>query len=170
MRLCESKIDKSIPVKYKPKKLSMSCKVYMLNTKVFGIKNHQWINTLKKVGHTYMIWKMIIKNLLSRKYMWQWVTMKPKFMSSKDSNKEHTMCSKSDSNIIMIVYDTHEIIQELFDSLLHSYQIGQEQSMKGGDFIFDCVSGMYYLLNKISFNWWIIRMWCVSRFGTICTI
>ena len=84
--------------------------------------------------------------------------MKPKFMSSKDSNKEHTMCSKSDSNIIMIVYDTHEIIQELFDSLLHSYQIGQEQSMKGGDFIFYCVSGMYYLLNKISFNWWIIRM------------
>ena len=41
MRLCESKIDKSIPAKYKPKKLSMSCKVYMLNTKVFGIKNHQ---------------------------------------------------------------------------------------------------------------------------------
>ena len=99
-----------------------------------------------------MIWKMIIKNLLSRKNMWQWVMMKPKFMSSISSNKEHTMCSKSDSNIIMIGYDTDEIIQELFDSLFHRYQIGQEQSMKGGDFIFDCISGMYYLLYKISFN------------------
>lgn len=55
MRLFESKIDNSIPAKYKPEKLSMSWKLYMLNTKVLGIKNHQRNNTLKKVGHTYMI-------------------------------------------------------------------------------------------------------------------
>ena len=31
------------------------------------------------------------------------------------------MYSKSDSRIVMIVNDTYEIIQELFDSLLHKY-------------------------------------------------
>lgn len=39
------------------------------------------------------------------------VTTKPKFMSSEDSNKK----------CIMIGEDTNEIIQELFDSLLHKY-------------------------------------------------
>ena len=52
------------------------------------------------------------------------LTIKPKFMSSTDSNEKRTMFSKSDSSIVMIGNDTDEIIQELFDSLLNKYQIG----------------------------------------------
>ena len=43
------------------------------------------------------------------------------------------MYSKSDSTTVVIGNDTDEIIQELFDSLLHKYQIGLEQSMKGSN-------------------------------------
>ena len=65
------------------------------------------IHDLKKSGE----WKMHL-------------TIKPKFMSSTDSNEKRTMFSKSDSSIVMIGNDTDEIIQELFDSLLNKYQIG----------------------------------------------
>ena len=63
------------------------------------------------------------------------------------------MHSKSDRSIVMIGYDTDEIIQELFDPLLHRYQIGREQTMKGTNFIFDCILGMYYRFSKISFDY-----------------
>ena len=45
-----------------------------------------------------------------------------------------------------------KIIQKLFDSLLHKYQIDLEQSMKGSNFITDYFSGMFYICNKMSFN------------------
>ena len=78
--------------------------------------------------------------------------MKSKFISSIDSNEKRTMYSSSDSNIVMIGIDTDKIIQELFDSLLHKYQIGPEQSMKGSNFSFDYGSGMYYQFNKVKLN------------------
>ena len=59
--------------------------------------------------------------------------MKPKFMSSSNRNEKHTMYSKSDSSTFMIGNDTDKIIQELFDSFLHKYQIGLEQSTKGSN-------------------------------------
>ena len=52
----------------------------------------------------------------------------------------------------MIGNDTNEIIQELFDSFLHKYQIGLEQSMIGSNFIFDYVSGLHSIRNKINTN------------------
>ena len=46
------------------------------------------------------------------------------------------MHSKSDNMEIMI-YDK---VGELFESLLNRYQIGLETSMRGSNFIFDCVN------------------------------
>ena len=43
---------------------------------------------------------------------------------------------KSDIEI-MIGSDTYEVIQELFQSLLITYQLGLETSMKGSNFAFD---------------------------------
>ena len=60
-------------------------------------------------------------------------------MSSTDSNKKHTMQTKSNDSSITIVNDTHEIIKKPFDSLQHKYQIFLEQSMRDKNFIFDNV-------------------------------
>ena len=68
------------------------------------------------------------------------------FMSSKDNDKECVMHSKSNNIEIMINDKADEVIEELFQSLLSRYRIGLETSMKGSDFIFDCVHLIYYLL------------------------
>ena len=41
--------------------------------------------------------------------------------------------------------------EELFESLLNRYQIGSEASVKGSDFIFDCVYLLHYKCHKINF-------------------
>lgn len=76
--------------------------------------------------------------------------MTPRCMSSTDRDQKLTMSSKSAINIIMIIDDTDKIIQELFDSLSH--QKGLEQFRKGRNFVFDYISGMHYIYNKISIN------------------
>ena len=43
-----------------------------------------------------------------------------------------------------------EVIEECFESLFKRYQIGIETSMKGSDFIFDCVNLLYYNFRKIN--------------------
>ena len=48
--------------------------------------------------------------------------------------------------------ETDKIIEELFESLLQRYQEGLEESMRGSEFIFDCVDALYYNINKISLN------------------
>ena len=45
----------------------------------------------------------------------------------------------SDNIKIMINDKAEEVITELFQSLLSRYQIGLETSMKGSEFVFDCV-------------------------------
>ena len=45
----------------------------------------------------------------------------------------------SDNIKIMINDKAEEVIKELFQSLLSRYQIGLETSMKGSEFVFDCV-------------------------------
>ena len=85
----------------------------------------------------------MIDNLKKSDELKMYLTMKPKFMSSTGSNKilkVFTMYSKSDSRIVVIRNDRDEIIQEIFDSILHKYQIGLEQFMKSSKFIFDYVS------------------------------
>lgn len=49
------------------------------------------------------------------------------------------MHSKSDNAETMTDFDTDEIIQELFKSLLRRYQLGLEQSLKGNDIVSDGV-------------------------------
>ena len=49
------------------------------------------------------------------------------------------MHSKSDNIEIMINDKADKYIEKRFELLLNSYQIGLEASMKGSDFIFDCV-------------------------------
>ena len=75
-------------------------------------------------------------------------------MLSADINEKCTICSKINSRKVMICNDTNEIIQKFFDSLLHKYQTGLERSMKGRSMkgIFDYVSGMYYVCQKITIN------------------
>ena len=52
----------------------------------------------------------------------------------------------------MIYAQSDEVIQELFESPLFRYQIELESSMKGSDFIFDCVNLLHYKCHKINLN------------------
>ena len=74
------------------------------------------------------------------------------FISSKDIDEERVMHSKSDNIEIMIQDKADEIIEKPFESLLKRYQIGLELSMKGSDFIFDCVHLLHYKCHKINLN------------------
>ena len=58
------------------------------------------------------------------------------FISSKDSNETCTMRTKSDEMEIMMVSETNETIEELFESHLQKYQEQLEESMNGSDFFF----------------------------------
>ena len=58
------------------------------------------------------------------------------------------MHSKSDNIKIMINDKPNEVIEERFESLFNTYQIGLETSMRGNDFIFDCVNLLYYKCHK----------------------
>ena len=56
------------------------------------------------------------------------------FFSSKDTNEEQVMHSKSDNIEVMIYDDTNEVIEKNFELLLSRYQIGLETSMNDTDF------------------------------------
>lgn len=73
------------------------------------------------------------------------------YMSSKD-NQKRKMHSMSGGSIVMIANDTDEIMRQLLAFLLHKYQIGLEQSMRGSSFIFDYLSGMNYPCNKLTIS------------------
>ena len=62
------------------------------------------------------------------------------------------MHSESDNAVFMIYDNADEVIEELFQSLLSSYQIGLEKSMRGSDFIFNCVHLLYYKCHKVNPN------------------
>ena len=59
------------------------------------------------------------------------------FISSKDSDETRNKHTKSNNIEIMMGSQTNDIIEELFESFLQRYQERLEESMKGGDFIFD---------------------------------
>ena len=52
----------------------------------------------------------------------------------------------------MMDYETDEIIEELFKSLLQRYQEGLEESMRGSEFVFDSVDLLHYKFDKINLN------------------
>lgn len=68
----------------------------------------------------------------------------------KDSKKLSVEHNKSDSQEIMIGDDRDEFTLELFNSFLQSYHIGLEDSMKGSDFVFYSIDGLFYKYHKIS--------------------
>ena len=73
-------------------------------------------------------------------------------ISSKNTNEEHLMHSNND-NIEIMIYDiADEVINRLFESLLARSQIRLEKSMKGSDFVFDCIHLLYYKCHKINLN------------------
>ena len=52
----------------------------------------------------------------------------------------------------MINDKADEVIEEPFPSLLSKYQTGLEKSMKGSDFLFDCVHLLHYKYYEINFE------------------
>ena len=44
------------------------------------------------------------------------------------------------------------MINDKADEVIEEYQIGLETSMKGSDFIFECVYLLYYKCHKINFK------------------
>ena len=60
------------------------------------------------------------------------------------------MHSKNHNIKILVDNETHEIIEELFDSLLQKYQKVLKESMNGSEFNFDSVDSLYYKLHKIT--------------------
>ena len=61
------------------------------------------------------------------------------------------MHSKGDNMVIIINYETDEVIKELCDSLKCRFQNNLE-SMKGIEFVFDYVHLLYYKCHKINPN------------------
>ena len=72
---------------------------------------------------------------------------------SEDSNKPRIMYTNSDDVVIMIGYETNEIIEKLFKSLLKRYQQGLEEKMgEGSNYVFHSVDLLHYRLYEISLN------------------
>ena len=70
------------------------------------------------------------------------------FMSSKDTDEEHVMHSASGNIEIMINDKTDEVIIELRESLLSTYQSSLGKSMKGSDIML-----IYCICHKIIPKW-----------------
>ena len=62
------------------------------------------------------------------------------YMSSRDNDEECMMHSERINIEIRINDKEDKVIEELFQPLLSRYQIGLETSIKGWDFILDCVN------------------------------
>ena len=88
-----------------------------------------------KLDHT---WKT--KNDLKKSDKWKTqLTIAFNVISSRDNDEEHVMHSKND-NIEFTIYDNvDESIEKISELLLKRHRIELETSMRGSDFIFDCV-------------------------------
>ena len=58
------------------------------------------------------------------------------------------MYSKSDNIEVMMGNEKEKIIEEFFDTK-NRYQKHLKESMRGSEFVFDCVDSLYYKLHKI---------------------
>ena len=59
------------------------------------------------------------------------------------------MHSKSDNAEFMIYDNADEVIDGLFQLMHYRYQLGLETSMRASEFIFGCVSLLYYNCHKM---------------------
>ena len=71
-------------------------------------------------------------------------------MSFEDTDEERSMHSKSKNIEIMVNDKADEVTKELCESLLSTFQIGLERTMKGSSFIFDDVDLFYYKWHKVN--------------------
>ena len=74
------------------------------------------------------------------------------FISSKDSEKEGVMHSRSVNIKVTFYSHSNKVVDELFDSLRSRYQGNLETTVRGSGFIFDSVQMMYYRCHKVSFR------------------
>ena len=56
---------------------------------------------------------------------------------------KHVLYSESNNIEFVTGNENNEIIENLFDSLFPKYQKDLEESMKGREFVFDCVNLLY---------------------------
>ena len=99
--------------------------------------------------------KPILSNIINyHKDEWKiQLSMKINFVSLEDSNETPIMYTNSDNIDILNGYETDEIIEKLFKSLLERYQGGLEEKMReGSGFVFESVDLLYYKLHKTSLN------------------
>ena len=61
-------------------------------------------------------------------------------MSCTGTDEERVMHSKSDNIEVTIFNKAYEVIQELFEALLSRYQTDLKESMKGSEFVFNCIN------------------------------
>ena len=61
-------------------------------------------------------------------------------MSCTGTDEERVIHSKSDNIEVMIFNKAYEVIQELFEALLSRYQTDLKESMKGSEFVFNCIN------------------------------
>ena len=59
---------------------------------------------------------------------------------------------KSDNKNVMTGFATEEIIEELFESILHRYLVGLEQSMTGSEFVCDYADELHNKFHKTNLN------------------
>ena len=45
-----------------------------------------------------------------------------------------------------------EVTEKKFELVLNGYQVGLKISMRGSDFVFDCVHSLHYKCHKINFK------------------
>ena len=62
------------------------------------------------------------------------------------------MYIRSKNIVILIGYETDEIVEELFDSLLQKHHYALENTDEGTGHVFDSTDVLYYKLNKTSLN------------------
>ena len=104
-----------------------------------------WPNDLIYI--TTMIRSYLSHIINDHKTQGEWktqLTIGINFISSKDSNETHTMHTKSDNIEIVMVIETDDIIEELFESLFQRYQEELEESLQGSEFFF-----IYCIINFI---------------------
>ena len=75
------------------------------------------------------------------------LTIAINFISSKNTDEERVMHSKSDKRECVIYDNADEVMKNLFASLLNRYHVRLETSMRGSDFLFDCI--IYFIINVI---------------------
>ena len=96
--------------------------------------------------------KDIINNLKKSDTWKIQLTITTNFISYKDTDEGRVMHSNNVDIEIMIYDKVDKAIKDIFERRLSSYQIELETSMKGSDFVFDCVHLLYYKCYKINLN------------------